>query len=257
MAKRRLRAPTISSGPRREFFVHLQRLVLDHGDLPTKELGRLSGYSHQAIYKALVGPAMPSWELTERLTRALGEEQAVEQTRPLWKAGVIDERGLAAAPASVAPAAPAPADATALEQPATPTQRAESSRGRPTRLDLARAAKATEQSVFSLFAVEAPPSQTHFGADPRFQARRALADEIWNHFRGAGANPDAFAAKSARTHLSRWMAATAIPDTHQLVLFAYELQLDALERNELLALRSAAANERSWDDEIQRRGTSA
>ncbi|MFI6573991.1 LuxR C-terminal-related transcriptional regulator [Nocardia fluminea] len=70
MAKKRVKVPELPDGDRRRFFMAMQRAVVDAGDPSTTALGEQIGYSHQAVYKALTGPRVPS----EKITRAICEE---------------------------------------------------------------------------------------------------------------------------------------------------------------------------------------
>lgn len=96
MAKKPLKAPAVPVGERKTFFEELQRMVIDSGDLATTELGKQLGCSHQAVYKALTGPKMPS----ERMVRALAEKLGgdAEATLQLWRRGVAEQRAAANAP---------------------------------------------------------------------------------------------------------------------------------------------------------------
>jgi RNA polymerase sigma-70 factor (ECF subfamily) len=92
MAKRRLKNPDVPDGDRRGFFLFMQDLVVENGDLSTTNLGRLVHFNHQGIYRALTGPTMPSLKLTVALSRALGGEHAEELARTYWSAGVKEQR---------------------------------------------------------------------------------------------------------------------------------------------------------------------
>ncbi|MFI7531638.1 response regulator transcription factor [Nocardia salmonicida] len=70
MAKKRVKAPELPDGDRRRFFMAMQRAVVNAGDPSTAALGEQIGYSHQAVYKALTGPRVPS----EKITRAICEK---------------------------------------------------------------------------------------------------------------------------------------------------------------------------------------
>ncbi|MEU3010103.1 response regulator transcription factor [Nocardia asteroides] len=92
MAKKSLKLPFLPDGARIEFFRAMQELVLQAGDPSTGALGDRTGYSHQAVYKALTGPKMPSERITESIAVELGGSTAVERVRRLWSAGVAEQR---------------------------------------------------------------------------------------------------------------------------------------------------------------------
>ena len=92
MPKRPLKQPDVPPGPRYDFFAHLQDLVKANGNLPTTRLAERIGYSHQAVYRALTGPRMPSLHLTSKLATSLGGESSSADSLELWFQGVLDER---------------------------------------------------------------------------------------------------------------------------------------------------------------------
>jgi DNA-binding phage protein len=92
MSKRSLKQPDVPPGPRHDFFTYMQDLVKANGDLPTTRLAERIGYSHQAVYRALTGPQMPSLHLTSKLATSLGGENSAADSLELWLRGVLDER---------------------------------------------------------------------------------------------------------------------------------------------------------------------
>lgn len=94
MAKKRLKRPALPEGPRLAFFLYMQDLVLRHGDLPVATLAVAAGISHQAVYKALTGPKMPSRSTTETLVRSIAGQDAVAPAVARWEEAVADERQL-------------------------------------------------------------------------------------------------------------------------------------------------------------------
>ncbi len=101
MAKRPLRTPALPAGDRMTFFRWMQNVVVDSGDLSVKDIGAAVGRNHQAIYKALTGPKMPSEDMTRRLARHLSADpKAEEQAMRLWEAGVKEQRWAGTNPTS-------------------------------------------------------------------------------------------------------------------------------------------------------------
>jgi DNA-binding phage protein len=92
LPKRSLKQPDVPPGPRHDFFTYMQDLVKANGDLPTTRLAERIGYSHQAVYRALTGPQMPSLHLTSKLATSLGGENSAADSLELWLQGVLDER---------------------------------------------------------------------------------------------------------------------------------------------------------------------
>ncbi|WP_019931682.1 bifunctional diguanylate cyclase/phosphodiesterase [Nocardia sp. BMG111209] len=92
MAKKPLKPPSVPLGARHSFFAYMQRLVIENGDMSTPQLGRLLDYSHQAVYKALTGPRMPSHSMAAGLARVLAGEPAAAVALRLWSAGVQEEQ---------------------------------------------------------------------------------------------------------------------------------------------------------------------
>lgn len=93
MAKRPLKMPALPPGDRLTFFRSMQDLVLRNGDLSVKDLSlRISGYSHQAVYKAITGPKVPSRQITEAIVHALEGEQGVKWVSELWCKAVSEQR---------------------------------------------------------------------------------------------------------------------------------------------------------------------
>jgi DNA-binding XRE family transcriptional regulator len=92
MAKKQLKQPSLPAGQRMAFFLYLQELVLRAGDLPVAELGNRVGYSHQAVYKALTGPKMPSRRVVVALAQVLGDEDTVIDVCRRWESAVAEER---------------------------------------------------------------------------------------------------------------------------------------------------------------------
>lgn len=70
----------------------MQDLVKANGDRPTTQLAERIGYSHQAVYRALTGPRMPSLHLTTKLATSLGGTDSAAASLELWLQGVLDER---------------------------------------------------------------------------------------------------------------------------------------------------------------------
>lgn len=101
MAKKGLKKPDLPVGARLDFFLLLQRLVVDHGDQTAKDLAAKVTCSPQAVHKALIGPKVPGRDMTTRLVAALTtdvkEQAAVERA---WQEAVKEERGLVNAVAS-------------------------------------------------------------------------------------------------------------------------------------------------------------
>jgi DNA-binding phage protein len=94
LAKKSLRSPQVPSGVRRDFFIFLQGVALQVGDLSVAKIADRVHYSHQTIYKALTGPEMPSFAVAEAISRGLGGEQARVRAVELWMRAVAEQRGL-------------------------------------------------------------------------------------------------------------------------------------------------------------------
>lgn len=107
MTKKRLKLPGLPPGSRLEFFRELQAVVRQYGDPPTVEIGHRTGYSHQAVYKALTGPKMPSRRIAHAIANALGGLDAVDPIMVLWDQGAEEERliaeGASTSPVTVGP----------------------------------------------------------------------------------------------------------------------------------------------------------
>lgn len=93
MAKKPLKMPELPPGERLTFFRSMQDLVLRNGDHSVARLAQRSGgYSHQAVYKALTGPKVPSLEITKAIAHALEGDRGVEWVSKLWWKAVSEER---------------------------------------------------------------------------------------------------------------------------------------------------------------------
>lgn len=93
MPKKSLKSPTwMAPGARRDFFSHIQDLVLRCGDVSTAELAARTGYSAQSMYVALTGPRVPSRRVTEAIVTALG--QPADEMLSLWVEAVGEQRDL-------------------------------------------------------------------------------------------------------------------------------------------------------------------
>lgn len=241
MAKRRLRKPDVPSGARLSFFLYLQRLITECGDKSTTELGRMAGYSHQTVYKALTGPRMPARAMTEALVGALACQSEVDKVMRLWSLGVHEERNLHEEPVMTeeqpirvsSPQAELP-----LSQPA-----------RPTKLDRARAAAAAKGGPGG-----EPPQKPYdhliasldsMGVSAaHYNMRLVLAHRIWSCVHSAGVTPEMFESESTRTGLPGWMAAETMPNRQQLLNFVYELRPEEEVRDALMAAYTRAVVER-------------
>lgn len=113
MAKRRLGIPLAPAGPQFELFALLQQFVLERDDPSLAAMAKMTGYSRQALHKALRGPDLPSQLLVKTVVGALfesgeGEEseadaserkQAIRRALDALGAAVADkttrERGIA------------------------------------------------------------------------------------------------------------------------------------------------------------------
>jgi len=92
VAKKPLRQPEVPPGDRSNFFACLRGLVLEAGDLPVSAVASKCRFSHQTVYKALVGPKMPSERVVEAIVSALGRPEALSRTVALLRLGVEEER---------------------------------------------------------------------------------------------------------------------------------------------------------------------
>lgn len=109
MAKRKLKSPDVPPGARRNFFMEMQRLVLENGDKSTAALASSVHVSYQTVYKALTGPKMPSRPLTEALGEALGGPSGAKVALEHWTYGVAEERSELAPPTTANADSDAPA----------------------------------------------------------------------------------------------------------------------------------------------------
>jgi hypothetical protein len=103
LAKKPLRRPDWPAGERREFFLYLQRLVLQGGDLPVAEIGRAIGFSHQTVHKALTGPKMPSWRVVAAIVAGVASPAEIAEARERYERAVGDQRNLASGEVSLNP----------------------------------------------------------------------------------------------------------------------------------------------------------
>lgn len=220
MAKRPLKPPSVPKGSRHNFFTYMQELVVENGDLSTPRLGKLLDYSHQAVYKALTGPRMPSRAMATNLAKVLGGESAAAVALQLWSAGVREERGLA--------------DVSADEL--APTEPL----GAPTALDLARVMLNGNGNMLDNELVR---RRWTLPALPGYRARSALAAEIRRLTSEVGAVAEWFTAETTRKNLSDWMCGRAIPPLHNLMNFGYELRLEHEAWLGILGLHAAAVAE--------------
>ncbi|MCX0270666.1 hypothetical protein NLM24_08100 [Nocardia zapadnayensis] len=237
MAKRPLKPPDVPPGARYEFFMFMQRLVTDNGDLSTPALGKLIGHSHQAVYKTLTGTTMPSRAIAERLAQALGGITARDSALSLWEKGVQEQRGFTNATSTYTPRPRADAAQEGEGPHIQPTTAPRG--GALTKLDKARAYWADEDLASSW---ENRPSKTMLWDSDRL-ASAAFADEIWRLVSAAGGDPRLFTADSARSGFPDWITGDVLPTTHNLLNFAYELRLDELQQARLSALHAAAVEE--------------
>ncbi|RDI68966.1 hypothetical protein [Nocardia pseudobrasiliensis] len=220
MAKKPLKPPSVPPGARHSFFVYMQGLVVDNGDLSTPQLGRLLDYSHQAVYKALTGPRMPSRAMAANLAKVVGGEAAAKTALRLWSAGVHEERGLAETAVD---------DSADHEPPAAPTA-----------LDIARVILGDNERAAT---DEVARRRWSLPARPGYRARAALAAEMRGLAAEVGAVADWFICETTRRNLSDWLCGRAIPSLHNLVNFGYELRLDEAGWTQLLGLHTAAVAE--------------
>ncbi|MGW0323949.1 hypothetical protein [Nocardia sp. NPDC003183] len=238
MAKRRLRKPDVPAGARLSFFLYLQRLVTERGDKSTSELGKLAGYSHQSVYKALTGPRMPSRAMTEALVQALAGQPEVDTVMGLWSLGVHEERNFQEGPADHE-APPIRREKPPVVLPTGPPP--------STKLDRTRAA-ATARSP-----VAEPPQKPYLQfidaldnsdvAIENYTRRLTLAHCIWSCVHSAGVTPEMFESESTRTGLPGWMAAETMPNRQQLLNFVYELRPEEDVRDALMAAYANAVAE--------------
>ncbi|MFI9404497.1 hypothetical protein [Nocardia sp. NPDC052316] len=235
MAKKPLKPPAVPAGARHQFFVYMQRLVVDNGDLSTTELGARIGHSHQAVYKALTGPKMPSRAIVGRLAEALGGDAVATEAAKLWTAGVYEERGLSTLPKLES------ATSKTDRRPAS-LRRDQEEVGGATRLDMARGLLGLSDGLPSapqtILRSESGP------ASPGQAARTALANEISTLMGEVGGVAELFSAETVRSGVGDWMSAAAIPSAHSLINFTYELRLDEHRRKRLFELHAAAVKEK-------------
>ncbi|MFI1241466.1 response regulator transcription factor [Nocardia salmonicida] len=100
MAKKGLKQPDLPPGDRLRFFEFLRELAFEAGDRSVADIAADLPCSHQAIYKALTGPRMPSENMVKVLvTHFVGEdagedavEGAIERAIELFKLGVLEQR---------------------------------------------------------------------------------------------------------------------------------------------------------------------
>ncbi|MFI6998318.1 response regulator transcription factor [Nocardia sp. NPDC050175] len=104
MPKKPLKKPALPPGARRDFFDAMQAMVREAGNPPTVKLGQQVGYSHQAVYKALTGPNMPSEQITTVIAHWFGAEEAVATALDLWRRAVAEQQGSARVNSTVDPA---------------------------------------------------------------------------------------------------------------------------------------------------------
>ncbi|MGV9662774.1 hypothetical protein [Nocardia niigatensis] len=221
MAKKPLKPPSVPPGARHSFFVYMQLLVVENGDLSTTQLGRLLDYSHQAVYKALTGPRMPSRAMAVNLSKVVAGEAASKVALQLWSAGVREERGLTEGDARV----PAPVEPQSA----------------PTALDIARIMQGENGDVLvDELASHRRPNTTH----PELRARTALATEMRRLASEVGALAEWFTAETTRDNLADWMCGRSIPSLHNVFNFGYELRLPHEACLHLLKLHAAAEAEK-------------
>lgn len=67
MAKKPLGVPLAPAGPQYDFFLHMQELVLNCGDLSLAGMASKVHVSRQVLHRALRGPDLPSRDLVERI----------------------------------------------------------------------------------------------------------------------------------------------------------------------------------------------
>ncbi|TCJ89922.1 helix-turn-helix transcriptional regulator [Nocardia alba] len=92
MAKKGLKQPELPPGDRLRFFEFLRELAFEAGDRSVADIAADLPCSHQAIYKALTGPRMPSENIVKVLVTHFADEDAVEGAIELFKLGVLEQR---------------------------------------------------------------------------------------------------------------------------------------------------------------------
>ncbi|MFG3525067.1 helix-turn-helix domain-containing protein [Nocardia nova] len=66
---------------------------LDASGLSLREIARISKYSHSTIAAAVSGKRLPTWQVTEALLKACGEDDHVDQWSDFWQeARLVSER---------------------------------------------------------------------------------------------------------------------------------------------------------------------
>lgn len=103
MAKKKLKAPNVPPGARRDFFIYIQRMVLEHGDPSVATIAEESSYSHQTVYKALTGPQLPARQTVLGIAKALNSTAANLIT--LWTDAVAEQRSINTPPPGTRPTA--------------------------------------------------------------------------------------------------------------------------------------------------------
>ncbi|WP_280492909.1 helix-turn-helix transcriptional regulator [Nocardia asiatica] len=95
MAKKPLKVPDLPSGKRLDFFLFMQDLVLRNGDWAVARIAQETDLSHQAVYKALTGPRMPSRHVAMTIAKTIADDSAEKAAELHWTEGVAEQRALA------------------------------------------------------------------------------------------------------------------------------------------------------------------
>ncbi|MFD0410459.1 hypothetical protein [Kitasatospora sp. NPDC127116] len=96
--KRRIGEPKVPKGPQYEFFLLMQRHIVNQGDRSLAALSKESGWSRQTWHKALRGPELPNRDLVKALVGHLFPEQdgaqvplrMVEEALAAWTAAATE-----------------------------------------------------------------------------------------------------------------------------------------------------------------------
>ncbi|WP_407674427.1 helix-turn-helix domain-containing protein [Nonomuraea glycinis] len=87
----------------------MQKLVLESGDPSVAAIAKIVHCSHQAVYKALTGPNLPSRTITKTLVEALAGQEAAKEILRLWTDAVDESRSVDSTPPDQKHQKPGPA----------------------------------------------------------------------------------------------------------------------------------------------------
>ncbi|MGW6624985.1 helix-turn-helix domain-containing protein [Nocardia sp. NPDC055002] len=247
MAKKPLAAPRAPAGPQRDFFLALQGLVMRAGDPSVGTIAEMVGRSRQVVHRALIGPALPSRDLVERLVGALAGASMEEpdglmhRFRRLQFAALADSRG------SYSPVADAQTEH--VTDRAMPAQRPRTPEFGNSNTNL------TTQTIPDVPTVEPDSDRTHTADVPTKErrsgrrispkvrgahtpARAALANELVRLSLASGKSMAVIARESgtSQSSVDKWMHGERTPDMTSIVKLSMAFGLNETQTNYLLDL---------------------